>query len=98
MMAVSAFIAFKFQAKYERNSFSLILFFLYILDIVSTFLVALVPFSSNNIYGNNNESEKEKGMLRVRHSLSNIHDVDGVVCQLVSETIRDGMIQLQQVL
>lgn len=36
-------------------------------------------------------------MLRICPEPSNIDDVEGVVCQLVCKTVRDGMIQLQQV-
>lgn len=43
----------------------------------------------NNKYVKINESEKRKGPFRVRPAPSNMHDVDGVVCQLVCKSIRD---------
>lgn len=53
---------------------------------------------SVHIYDDNvNESEKQEATFSVCSSASNIHDVDGVECQLVCKSTSERMIQLQQV-
>ena len=55
-----------------------------------------VVLSGHNKYVQINKNERQEGMFRVSPSPSNIHDVDGVVCQLVCKSIRAQMFQLQQ--
>lgn len=57
---------------------------------MSTLSVALMLYRvDNNKYVKINESEKRKGPFRVRPVPLNMHDMDGVVCQLVCKSIRD---------
>lgn len=64
---------------------------------MSTSVLSVMVLSGHNKYVKINKSEKQEGMFAVRHGPSNIHDVDGVVCQLVCKPKADEMIQLQQV-
>lgn len=60
-------------------------------------ILPLVALTIHNRYVNVNEREKQEGAFSKWPEPSNMHDVDGVVCQLVCKSMGDGVIQLQQV-